>query len=152
MTVIEDDRVVEQLAPDASHEALGDAVLPRAPVAGARRFDAHGAYRPDHLLGEDRVAVEDQVPRSTFERERLPKLLADPVRGRVLRDVPVRAVPPAVAGDFSSHWVPESGAAGHLRRLPAAPAAPATVANDGPVGALIVVSTEAPDRARDEPP
>ncbi len=76
--VVQDDRVVEQLAPNRPHEALGHPVLPGALVARTRGLERHRSDRCDHLRREDRVPVEHQIPRTAtglVKGERLPQLL-----------------------------------------------------------------------------
>ena len=80
--IVEHDDVVEQLTADGADKALSHPVLPGAAVAGAGRFDVQGPHRPGDLRGEDRVAVEDQVPRRAVIRKRLPQLLDDPLSRR----------------------------------------------------------------------
>ncbi len=53
-------------------------------VGGLRAERLHGRH---DLGGEHRVAVEDEVPRSVVERERLAELLHDPRRRGVLGHV-----------------------------------------------------------------
>ena len=64
MLVVENDDVVEQLAPNRPHESLGHSVLPRALVARTRGLERHRRDRGDHRRGEDRVPVEHQVSRA----------------------------------------------------------------------------------------
>jgi hypothetical protein len=52
VALAQDDDVVEQLPPDGGDEALGDAVLPRAPVASPDARDVHGPEQRDDLGGE----------------------------------------------------------------------------------------------------
>ncbi len=54
-----DDDVVEELATHRAHPTLGDSVLPRRPIGGARRFDAHVSHRGFDASAELPVAIED---------------------------------------------------------------------------------------------
>lgn len=56
MALVEDDHMVEQLAPDSSDEAHGDTVLPRATEGGPDRLNAHG---PGYLPAPVADAEED---------------------------------------------------------------------------------------------
>src|SRR6266508_3549236 len=99
MLVVENDDVVEQVAPYRPHESLGHPVLPRALVARPRGLEPHRLDRGDHCSGEDRVAVEHQVSRAAarvVEGERLPQLLHHPWRRRTLRDAPVHDLAPGM--------------------------------------------------------
>ena len=58
MRFIQRDHMVQQLPPYAPDPAFGDAVLPRAPNAGANSFYATGVQKPPHGTGELAVAVE----------------------------------------------------------------------------------------------
>src|SRR5262249_1684453 len=89
MTFVEYDDVVEQLSAYTSDPALRDSILPRAAVCSPRRFDAERRHRRYDLRGENRIAVEDQMPRRRLEPERLPQLLDDPRRCRLVGDVEV---------------------------------------------------------------
>ena len=80
MTVVEDDDMVEELAPDAADPTFGDTVLPRAPWRGAGRLRAERSHHRNDLVGERAVAVEHEVTRSGVERERLAQLLCNPRR------------------------------------------------------------------------
>lgn len=83
MALVQNDDVVEQLPPDGGDEAFGNAVLPGALVTGPGWLDAHRPESGDDLGGEDRVAVEDEVPGRRLERECLAELVDDPSGGRV---------------------------------------------------------------------
>ena len=80
MTVVKDDDMVEELAPDAADPTFGDTVLPRAPWRGAGRLRAERSHHRNDLVGERAVAVEHEVTRSGVERERLAQLLCNPRR------------------------------------------------------------------------
>ena len=84
------DDVVEQFSTNASHPALGDAVLPGTPPAGPRRLDAEGLHRRDDLRGEARVPIEDQMARPGVEGERLAELLDQPRRRGLPSDLEVQ--------------------------------------------------------------
>jgi hypothetical protein len=110
--IVEHDDVVEQFTADGADEPFRHPVLPRAAAAGAGRFDAHGPEYPRHLPGENRVAVEDQVPRGTVVRERFPQLLGDPPCRRMLGDVPVDDVASPVL-DHEQHVQQAKARRGH---------------------------------------
>jgi hypothetical protein len=70
--------VVQQIAAATLDPSLGEAVLPRAFERGPDRPDlqrSNGCGNLDSILA---IPVEDQEPRSRFERERFPQLLYDP--------------------------------------------------------------------------
>jgi hypothetical protein len=87
---VEDDHAVEQFCTDTCEPTFRGSVLPRCSVRRARWFRSNNLHCGDDLRGESRVAVEDEAIRRRVEGERLPDLLRDPGRGRVLRDVEVR--------------------------------------------------------------
>ena len=98
MTVVEDDDMVEELATDAADPTFGDAVLPRAPWGGAGRLRAERSHHRNDLRGEDAVAVEHEVTRSSVEWERLAQLLRNPRRLGVIGHLEVNDPSSAVAG------------------------------------------------------
>ena len=89
MTFAEDDHVVEKLSPTGSYPPLGNRVLPGAAVGRAHGMDPKAPDRSRDLCGEDRVAVEEEVARSTVGRKGRAKLLNDPCGGRVCRHIRV---------------------------------------------------------------
>jgi len=87
MRFVQDYHLVEHLLAGTSDPAFRCTVLPGHPVRRAGRLRADGFDDTDDFCGEERVAVEDELPRRGVERECLADLLHDPGRGRVLGDV-----------------------------------------------------------------
>jgi len=61
MAFIAHDHMIEQVAAAASHEAFGNAILPRALEGRANGFDSDGLQSPYDLGVEDRIAVADEI-------------------------------------------------------------------------------------------
>ena len=90
---MENDYVVEQLAPHRTHQALADPILPWAMVAGPRWGECHGGGRANHRGREDGIPIEEQIPgaeRGLVEGESLTELLDDPGGGWELGNAPVQ--------------------------------------------------------------
>ncbi len=89
MTRVQDNDMIEALPPDRSDDALDIGVLPRR---SRRRWHVDDIHRlqpiaEDRPIG--RVAIADQVSRRGFPRKRFHKLLPEPGRRRMGRDVEV---------------------------------------------------------------
>jgi hypothetical protein len=67
MLFIERDDMVEQLSAHAADPSLGDTVLPRAAICCPARFNAKRLQSGDYPHRENRVAIEDQMPRHDVE-------------------------------------------------------------------------------------
>src|SRR2546423_1618436 len=78
VTLVEDDRVIEQFATHASDPALCDTVLPRASEGRPRGAQAEGIHRCEDPVAEYRVPVDDQMARGGIMRERFAQLLDNP--------------------------------------------------------------------------
>jgi len=87
MLLVQHDNVVKQLTPPGSDAALHDTVLPGAPKTGPHRSNLHVPENSTDLGREDRVPIHQEIPRRYLERERLAKLLNDPLRRWVRRHV-----------------------------------------------------------------
>jgi hypothetical protein len=99
VALVQDDDVVEQFAANRGDEALGDSILPRAPIAGARRLHPQRPQRCRHPGLEDGTAVEDHEAQCRVEGKGLAKLLCGPGGSRVRHDGAVGDDAPAVADD-----------------------------------------------------
>lgn len=97
--IVVGDEGSEQLLADGGDEALGDAVLPRAPVARPGRLHLHRPQRRRHSGREEGIAVEDHETRRRLERKGLAKLLRYPGSGRARRDGAADHRAAAVADD-----------------------------------------------------
>ena len=75
---IQDDHVVEQLAPDSPDPALGDPVLPGTSIGRPFRFDSEIADRLGDAIREDGVVVVDQETDGVLVGKRLAELLDRP--------------------------------------------------------------------------
>ena len=97
--LIEDDHVIEKLAPAGSHPPLGDGVLPGTAVRSAHGIDTKALDRGGDLRREDRVAVEKEVARGAIGGEGFSKLLDYPTGAGIRRDVEVEQPSPPVIDD-----------------------------------------------------
>jgi len=70
--------MLEELVPAAADPAFGDRVLPRTPVRRSGGFGAHGLHESHHRRTEDRVPIEQAMPRRAVVGERLAQLLDHP--------------------------------------------------------------------------
>jgi hypothetical protein len=68
--VAEDDDMLEQFALTAPDPALGEWILPGAPIARAHGLGAQRLHESHHSGAEDGVPVEDEMLRRGVERER----------------------------------------------------------------------------------
>jgi hypothetical protein len=60
VSLIQNNHVIEQVAPYAANPALGNAVLPRTAKCGANRLAAHHLHGRDHIGTELGGPIEDQ--------------------------------------------------------------------------------------------
>jgi hypothetical protein len=60
MLPIQHDHMIQEIAPDTAHPALGNAVLPRTAKCRPDRLAAHRLYGRDHVGTKLRIAIQDQ--------------------------------------------------------------------------------------------
>ena len=94
---VQDNDMIEAFPPDRSDDALDIGVLPRRSWRRRHLDDAHRLQpiAEDRPIG--RVAVANQVSRRGFPRKRFHKLLPEPGRRRMRRDVEVNHPAPLMA-------------------------------------------------------
>ena len=81
VALVEHDHMVEQVAAAVAHEALCNAVLPRAFERSANGFYAKDFRRCQNLSAESGVAVVNQIARRGIVRKCLAQLLTYPGAG-----------------------------------------------------------------------
>jgi len=96
MVFVEDDHMVQQLAPYGADEALGCSVLPWASESCPLWTDFEALNRVGDGGGEYRIVVSNQVAMSGFVGEGLAQLLDHPVTSWVLANVEVQDPPSTV--------------------------------------------------------
>lgn len=62
MALIENDHMIEQVAPATTDEAFRNAILPRTSETGSFRLDAEALQRVNNFGTETGTLVEDKVP------------------------------------------------------------------------------------------
>ena len=81
--------MIQHLAAAAAHPALGHPVLPWTADACANGLDTARLQKPQYIGAELGVTVEKHVLVATWQRQRLPQLLHDPIARRMRRDIEV---------------------------------------------------------------
>ena len=98
MAFVENDDVIEQVSAAVADEAFGNAVLPRAAIAGPLGCDAETLDAADDFVVEVCSSVEDQVLCRRVIGEGFSQLLRDPRARRMPSDAEVQN-PPWVMGN-----------------------------------------------------
>jgi hypothetical protein len=99
MPFVENDYVIEQLAPTTANEPFRNAILPRTSETGPFRLEADFRYCMDYFPGEVRSPIKDQVFGSAVEWEGVAQLLSHPRSRRMLGRVAMKNPPPVVGDD-----------------------------------------------------
>ena len=99
VALAEYDDVIEELAAAPADPAFGHRILPGTSIGDTARLRAHRLDELNHGCAEDRVAVEDQMPRRSFEGEGFSQLLDDPGGGGVEGGVEVKDPSSVVVDD-----------------------------------------------------
>ena len=86
MTFVQDDDVVQTLAPDRADYPFDVRILPGGSGSRHDFLDAHGGNRGPEGRAGNAVSVPDQVPRPCGPGEGLPDLLCNPRGRRLYRD------------------------------------------------------------------
>ena len=100
--LVEDDDVIEALAPDASDHSFAERILPRTSCGGENFLDPESLDRARELAPVDAVAVAQKVSWAMFgfaEGDRLFDLKGGPVCRRRLCDIEVKHSSPVVGKD-----------------------------------------------------
>jgi hypothetical protein len=105
--LVENDHVVQALAPEGSDQPFGDRVRARRPDRRQERLDAE-ASRPRHESpAVDGIPVPHEVPGCPSPRRRLDQLAPDPRGGRAGGHVQVDELAPGVADEDEHVQRPE---------------------------------------------
>lgn len=84
MAFIEDNTVVDTLAPGTTDKSLGIRILPRGFRRGDDFFDSHGFDASFEELAEDAIAIVQEVVGRGVIRKRIHNLLRSPPKVTVL--------------------------------------------------------------------
>lgn len=96
---VEYDDVIEELTAAPTDPPLSYGILPGAAIGNAARPRAHRLDEADHSSAENRVAVEEEMPRRSLEGEGLSQLLDDPGGGGIEGGVEVKDPPTLMVDD-----------------------------------------------------
>ena len=99
VALVENDNVIEELAPAATNPPLSHRILPGTAKGGSARSCGHRLDERDHVPAEDRVTVEDQMSRRRVEGECFSQLLDDSGGARVEGGVEVKDPSSVVVDD-----------------------------------------------------
>lgn len=94
---VDDEHVIQTLAPDRADEPLRERVLPRALRRREHFVDAHALYAMPELLTVDLVTIPEEIGGSGIVREGVDELLGRPGGGGMLGDVEVDDAPAVVS-------------------------------------------------------
>ena len=96
---VHSDNVVQELAADASHPALCDAILPRCLHTGALRFETSRLEEFENFGFELRITIQNHVPVGVRFRKSFTQLLHDPGSSWMASDIEMQDSPPLVLDD-----------------------------------------------------
>ena len=109
VSLVEDDHVIETLAPNASNDPFDVGALPR----GARRrrnlLDVESRNAPFEVRPVDSIPVSQQVTRRRIPRKSINDLLRGPLCRRMLRDIEMDDAPAIVTENDENEQNPEGG-------------------------------------------
>src|SRR3984893_9438835 len=83
MFLVQDNDVVQTLAPDRSDQPFGKAVLPRRGRCNWLVSDAHGTQSARDHSAVDSISISDHIARCAIPRKSLGDLTCNPLRRRV---------------------------------------------------------------------
>jgi hypothetical protein len=89
VALAQDDDVVETVAPDRTHQALGEGILPRAPGSREDFSDLHALHALAERVSVNRVAIAKEIGRGGVVGEGVHDLLSGPRCCGMLSDVEV---------------------------------------------------------------
>src|SRR5260370_7796795 len=105
MFLVQDNDVVQTLAPDRSDQPFGKAVLPRRGRCNWLVSDAHGTQSARDDSAVDSISISDHIARSAIPRKSLGDLPCNPLRRRVGCDSDpdeISAIKPMMTKPYSS--------------------------------------------------
>ena len=106
---VEDDHMIEALAPDGANHALDVSSLPRRSRRRKHLLDAHVLDLSGEVVTKDSVPISQQITRCRVPGNRIAKLLCGPFRGGMSRDVEVQYAPPCHGPAPGTRIEPGSG-------------------------------------------
>src|SRR5664279_4369604 len=99
---MENDHMIEALAPNGANHPLHVRSLPRGSGRGQHFLDAHVSHLSLELIAEDSIAVAEQVARQSVEGKCFPQLLSRPLCGWVGGHIEVHNAT-TVMGQYQKH-------------------------------------------------
>src|SRR3954471_18191565 len=100
--LIQNDDMIQALAPDGADHALDVSALPGRARGGQHWFDAHGLHLLDELLAENPVPVAQQITWCRVPGKGLPELMSRPCGGRMRSHGKVQNAT-AIVGQHQEH-------------------------------------------------
>src|ERR1700722_3806071 len=100
--LIQDNDVVQTLAPDGSDQPFGKAVLPRRGQCNWLVPDTHGMQSARDDSAVDSISISDHIARSAIPRKRLGDLTCNPLRRRVGCDADPDEISAMMTNPYSS--------------------------------------------------
>src|ERR1700758_1711958 len=124
MFLVQDNDVVQTLAPDRSDQPFGKAVLPRRGRCNWLVSDTHGTQSARDDSAVDSISISDHIARSAIPRKSLGDLTCNPLRRRVGCDADpdqLSAVQPdddeGIVQVETDSWNDEQVHGGNVRRV-----------------------------------
>src|ERR1700730_154588 len=99
---MENDDMIEALAPNGTNHPLKVSSLPRRARHGQHFLNTHVSHLFSEVVAEDRVAVAEQVARRLVKGKCLSQLLSRPFCSRVRRHIEVENAT-TVMGQYQKH-------------------------------------------------
>ena len=99
---VEDDHMIEALAPDGADYALDVSYLPRRSRRGEHFLHAHVLDLSGEVVTKDSVPISQQITGCRVPGKRIAKLLGGPFRSGMSCDVEVQYAPPLM-GQHQGH-------------------------------------------------
>ncbi len=107
LTLVQDDDVIQAVAPDAPDHSFRISILPRAPRSRQDLIDIDAFDALTELTPIDTIAIPDQVFRCRVERKRLNGLLTTPMRCWACGDIEMDNLAPMMRQDHQDVQHPE---------------------------------------------
>jgi hypothetical protein len=107
MLLVQDDYMIQALAPDTPNQTLNVGVLPWTLGSGQHFLDAHVPHPLPKGCAVDAVPVAQEIPRCLLPQERLHHLLRRPLGSRVLGNIEVHDATAVVRQDHQHEEHPE---------------------------------------------
>src|ERR1041385_3449858 len=99
MSLVQRDHVIQHVPAYAAHPSFRDSILPGTANACPNSFDSAGLQKCTHLGTEFPVTIKDNVAIRAWKRQRLSKLLHNPLARRICGHVDVENAAPMMLDD-----------------------------------------------------